>query len=47
MADKTTKDVKSRTHVLRVIKQYSSEEYWNHPTRKYQIERAKFPQAQQ
>jgi hypothetical protein len=27
-------NLKSRPHILRVIQQYSSEEYWNHPTRK-------------
>jgi hypothetical protein len=28
------KNLKSSPHILRVIQQYSSEEYWNHPTRK-------------
>jgi hypothetical protein len=31
-------NLKSRPHTLRVIQQYSSEEYWNHPTRKNPLE---------
>jgi hypothetical protein len=27
-------NIKSRPHILRVIQQYSSEEYWNNPTNK-------------
>jgi hypothetical protein len=34
ITDKTSKDKLSRPHILRVIQQYSSEKYWNHPTSK-------------
>jgi hypothetical protein len=40
-------NLKSRPHILRMIQQYSSEEYWNYPTKNSQLERTRLPQAQQ